>query len=303
MSVSPSPIIHRADTFSDILTQYLSHYDDNSDDETTSDFPTAPNNDDYEDDFPSNRYIFHDTGIGEIALKDLVLMFESDLTSLQRRKVAIKLLNSKVSFDWAKESLPLKPPDEETDPYYEFHTYHYLDFIHVMGLPGRVLTAKGTVFSSIQLQIKFWEMPFTNLKSHVIPFNLEGRTFYLAQDGNLHWFIVLQPFEDDEYYSVKRNSSHTALNKVRGLKLLDFIVNCLETGSLMHLGYETRTYRNHSIKKLTAHDFYELQRIVIERWNNWMKNDLIDNFWNVHEPTFHVYDIGSNDSMTGNFQP
>ena len=257
--------------------------------------------------------IQHHTGIGELNLAELAQRFNlnriyaDDRSTLRAQQRALMLLSKKYSFDWASAKLPFPNPvivedidnvtPEPPEIEYSFEVYHFLDFLHIQGLPNRPLTSQHQLLVQFEVQLTKWKIPFPPLKSSIIPFKLNGLSFYLGSNGSIHWSIIMHPPQDEQEPGVNRVASGTPLNQLRGLKLLHYILSLFESEPLLHTGINSRNYKDPGIRRLSGPDFFILQQSLLNNWDERMRADPIDDFWNTHTPIFHAYNIGTNENL------
>ena len=260
---------------------------------------------------PAPDDMIHHVAYGrQLMFDDLVQIFPDDQVTPHRIATAQNYFSNsdstKFTFDWAQHKLlfdePRQPGEQQYDDQeYSFEISHYLDFIHIHGLPNRTLTALNPNLTGFKLRcFKHWRWNFPLSNPRQIPFDITGLTFQLARNDLVDWFIIMQPTQLDPDREVPESASGTCLSQVRGIKLSAFILRLFRIAGLSNVGITHTTYLNDNIRTLSSPQFHELQRLIVLNWHRIRDENVADIFWAQHTPTFHAVTIGPNIELPGN---
>src|SRR5579859_1450917 len=129
---------------------------------------------------------------------------------------------------------------------------------------------------------KEWWKPFPSTSHLGLDYSVKGRTLYVGEVGGNDFYIIRRPVHvKNEEEEVGKGTSMT---KGRATRLIEDIVRCLESSSLMHLGYSRWNYTEAGGQDLSAPDFSRLQDVIMGEWIERMTMDETDAFWGRHRP-------------------
>lgn len=212
---------------------------------------------------------------------------------------ALDLLQRRVVLDYGSKKTGSKPASEVDEYYPAFR----LDFVSVVGLPGRPICRSSHFFDNITISFRHWSASYSAKHVQGIDFDLSGRTFRIATGATREaWFIVMHPNQRAAGANNPRrrnDTTHTrtALVQGRALVLASYIKDIFLQGELLDEGVEPRWALGGKDTQMIAFDkWVTFQTLFMDGWTGFLEwiSVQADSFWTDHQPAFHAYDYGAN---------
>lgn len=176
----------------------------------------------------------------------------------------------------------------------------YLDYLHLIGMPGRILTRPDTnLLSSTTITFHHWSSDYQVDLHGILPHSLQGRCFRLAQDQRFVWYIVMHGGES------LVDTDRTCLSHPRACVLAHHIISLFETDDeLIGCGI-SRSWKLSGTESvvITTAQWARFQQIFHQTWRTqFLSRAEIeqDPWWLDLQPTFHLYDLGGNIELKHN---
>ena len=184
------------------------------------------------------------------------------------------------------------PAQNAREQNFEFHTFEFIDLVHIEGKPNVALSGQGIGLGQISLScFTHWHKALPVSWALHLKFDVKGRTLFLGASAGIQWYIVMNPLGARE--QVSSAGKGTSMSAARAGRVMQLVLKVLIM-ELPHLGFNELNYRERLQNGLTSRDFRVLQQSMIERWQVDIVQDAVDEFWNRHEPSLHCIMVGHN---------
>jgi hypothetical protein len=216
---------------------------------------------------------------------------------------ALDMLHRLYTMDYGRRHSGARPLTDDD----QIHPLFFLDFISIIGRPGRSITRPSDrFFDNVTISFQHWRAPYSSKHHHCLPFDLAHRTFRLAAAATREtWFIVMHPIVAHPPASStssplgrqqrEQSAARSALRVPHAEMLAGYIKGLFLAGDLLGEGVEPAWVLDGTASQvITSNKWSLFQDRFMSQWPQYVQQHSYDSFWRENTPAFHAYDYGAN---------